>query len=147
MTTERLPRTCAGGRKHCGISTGIHEGLTFGGGTLDPNGFWSEPCAPCARRYEERHPSAGPCWPGPEEPLLPSMSELEAKFFDQGLLNLATGLRAQHRGSSDPWSYEHVAQVKAYLQHRIATWKPSLASCKAFDDAAKLIVETALAEV
>ena len=37
------------GYKGCGVSTGVHEGLTFGMGYLDHNGFWSRPCFKCAR--------------------------------------------------------------------------------------------------
>jgi hypothetical protein len=47
----------------CGISTGIHDCLTFGQGELDGSGFWSEPCAECARAHEQQFPEAGPCWP------------------------------------------------------------------------------------
>lgn len=51
------------GNPHCSVSSGIHEGLTFGSGTLDFNGFWSEPCAACARDHERRCPQNAPCWP------------------------------------------------------------------------------------
>jgi hypothetical protein len=51
------------GDPRCGISTGIHEGLTFGGGDLDENGFWSRPCPRCARAWEAAHPEDAPCWP------------------------------------------------------------------------------------
>jgi hypothetical protein len=37
------------GNPRCSCSTGIHEGLTFGSGKLDHNGYWAVPCAPCAR--------------------------------------------------------------------------------------------------
>lgn len=36
------------GNADCGCSTGIHEGLTFGRGELNYNGFWSIPCRVCA---------------------------------------------------------------------------------------------------
>ena len=51
------------GNPECTVSSGIHEGLTFGSGTICFNGFWSNPCAICARDYERRHPEATPCWP------------------------------------------------------------------------------------
>ena len=51
------------GRSECGVSTGIHEGLTFGLGTLDDHGYWSTPCPACARDWEARHPQDGPAWP------------------------------------------------------------------------------------
>lgn len=51
------------GNPECAVSSGIHEGLTFGSGTLDFNGFWSLPCAVCARAYERLRPEAVPCWP------------------------------------------------------------------------------------
>ena len=59
----RSERKTACGNPLCGVSSGIHEGLTFGSGELDDNGFWAHPCGPCARDYERRHADAGPCWP------------------------------------------------------------------------------------
>jgi hypothetical protein len=64
-------RVC--GRDDCAVSTGIHEMLTFGRGDLDFNGFWSEPCALCARDWERRYPEDAPCWP--EDPSPPGGSE------------------------------------------------------------------------
>ena len=51
------------GNQGCGVSTGIHEGLTFGSGQLDFNGYWENPCPTCARKHEEKHPEDAPCWP------------------------------------------------------------------------------------
>lgn len=51
------------GNPHCSISTGIHDGLTFGSGELDDFGYWSRPCDPCARAWERAHPEDGKCWP------------------------------------------------------------------------------------
>jgi len=51
----------------CGVSTGIHDGLTFGSGKLDNNGFWSKPCCECARAYEEQFPDDDECWPYADE--------------------------------------------------------------------------------
>jgi hypothetical protein len=56
-----VPRPC--GNDECSVSTGIHEGLTFGSGRLTFSGFWESPCAPCARAYEAKHPNEGECWP------------------------------------------------------------------------------------
>lgn len=55
------PKAC--GNWSCDISTGIHDGLTFGRGELDEHGFWQTPCAPCARAYEKNYPESAPCWP------------------------------------------------------------------------------------
>jgi len=55
------------GHPNCAVSTGIHEGLTFGRGVLDFNGFWSIPCATCAREWERKHPKDRPCWPFEKE--------------------------------------------------------------------------------
>jgi len=56
------------GNRRCGVSTGIHDGLTFGRGKLDDYGYWSKPCGPCARAWEKEHPEDGPCWPfSPDE--------------------------------------------------------------------------------
>lgn len=60
---KRCTKVC--GNPHCGISTGFHEGLTFGSGDLDFNGFWEKPCDLCARAWEKAHPENGPCWPFP----------------------------------------------------------------------------------
>lgn len=38
----------------CSVSTGIHEGLTFGQGELDQHGYWEFPCPSCARYKEWR---------------------------------------------------------------------------------------------
>jgi len=58
------------GDHECSASTGIHDpetsplsGMTFGRGEIDEHGYWSEPCAPCARAFEKIHPEAAPCWP------------------------------------------------------------------------------------
>lgn len=58
------------GRIECSVSTGIHNdessqlsGLTFGSGALDEFGYWSRPCALCARAFECAYPEAAPCWP------------------------------------------------------------------------------------
>lgn len=59
------------GNSNCAVSSGIHEGLMFGRGTLDFNGFWSKPCAICARTYEQLHPEAAPCWPFEDKDTLP----------------------------------------------------------------------------
>jgi hypothetical protein len=59
------PRPC--GNHECKVSTGIHDGLTFGSGELDENGFWSKPCGVCAREYERLHPEEAPCWPFAEQ--------------------------------------------------------------------------------
>ena len=58
---KRCTKVC--GNPNCCISTGIHEGLTFGSGALDFHGFWEKPCSPCARAWERAHPKSGPCWP------------------------------------------------------------------------------------
>lgn len=51
------------GNKDCAMSTGVHEGLTFGRGDIDFNGYWDIPCAICARAWEKKHPDDAPCWP------------------------------------------------------------------------------------
>lgn len=51
------------GNPECSVSTGIHDGLTFGSGDLNPNGFWEFPCDLCARLNEKDHPEDGECWP------------------------------------------------------------------------------------
>ena len=51
------------GNPKCGVSTGIHDGLTFGSGDLNMSGFWEHPCEICARAWEKAHPEDGECWP------------------------------------------------------------------------------------
>lgn len=55
--------------KDCGMSTGIHDGPTFGKGKLDHNGYWEYPCYECARRHEKEYPEDGECWPWNKEPV------------------------------------------------------------------------------
>lgn len=47
----------------CGISAGIHGGITVGQGKLDHNGYWEKPCYICARKLEKEHPEDYPVWP------------------------------------------------------------------------------------
>lgn len=61
MNTRRPLPAC--GNVDCGVSTGIHEGLTFGYGRITFCGFWEFPCAPCARAYELKNPKERECWP------------------------------------------------------------------------------------
>jgi len=53
--------------RKCNVSTGIHGGLTFGGGKLNSNGYWEIPCYECARKHEKLYPDDifryGECWP------------------------------------------------------------------------------------
>lgn len=51
------------GQRECCVSTGIHEGFTFGSGRLDFYGYWEIPCHICAREHERRFPEDGRCWP------------------------------------------------------------------------------------
>jgi hypothetical protein len=64
MNTATRKRPC--GHPDCSVSTGIHDGLTFGCGELCENGFWQYPCDTCARAHEKRDgvPS-GTYWPFP----------------------------------------------------------------------------------
>lgn len=49
---------------NCSVSTGIHDGLTFGKGELSSNGFWEFPCFECARHAEIRDQEPeGTYWP------------------------------------------------------------------------------------
>jgi len=57
------------GHEKCSVSTGIHDCLTFGRGKLCDSGFWLEPCAECARAYEQQFPEEGPCWPHTDDDL------------------------------------------------------------------------------
>jgi len=67
------------GNPNCSVSTGIHDGLTFGSGELDENGFWEHPCPICARECEKKHPEYAPCWPFSDKPTRKEM--LTAEYF------------------------------------------------------------------
>lgn len=69
--------TKACGNPRCGVSTGIHDGLTFGWGDLDQYGYWEHPCGACARAWEKHSPEDAPCWPfGPKrQPRKPTREE------------------------------------------------------------------------
>ena len=54
---------------NCFISSGIHDGLTFGTGELDEYGYFEKPCYECAREWEKQYPESGQCWPFSEEYL------------------------------------------------------------------------------
>lgn len=62
LSTKPSASPC--GNTRCAVSTGIHEGLTFGSGRLDRNGYWQFPCRPCAKAWDEKHPNDehGPAW-------------------------------------------------------------------------------------
>ena len=51
MDKRVVVRPC--GNPKCGVSTGIHGGLTFGSGKLDFNGFWEFPCIICEKVFQE----------------------------------------------------------------------------------------------
>jgi hypothetical protein len=55
------------GNPGCSVSMGIRVPALFGRGVLDRLGYWSTPCAPCARAFEKLHPEAVPCWPFEEK--------------------------------------------------------------------------------
>jgi hypothetical protein len=77
---ERQRKLPPCGNPECGVSTGIHDGLTFGCGDLDMNGFWQIPCQTCARAWEQAHPEDGKCWPFENRP--PTRAEmLTAEHF------------------------------------------------------------------
>lgn len=69
----------------CSVSTGIHEGPTFGKGDLDPNGYWEEPCEVCARNHDEFFPEAL-SWPFKEEDRKKLEEALNRKKDDQDSL-------------------------------------------------------------
>jgi hypothetical protein len=49
---------------NCKYSTGIHDGITVGTGTLDDNGYWDHPCHVCARKWEITNKKPiNACWP------------------------------------------------------------------------------------
>lgn len=63
----------------CGVSSGIHEGVTFGTGNLDSNGYWEHPCWECARAWESQYPLEGPAWPFDHEGDKKSLKTEEEK--------------------------------------------------------------------
>jgi hypothetical protein len=64
------------------------------------------------------------------------------------LLELCLDLRMAHNGSADPISEEETAAALAYLNHRLATWKPSiLPSGARFDECVRGLVLATIIEV
>jgi hypothetical protein len=52
MTAQATLPAC--GNPKCKVSTGLHDGLTFGSGRLSDGGYWSQPCQVCARSSDTR---------------------------------------------------------------------------------------------
>lgn len=53
MSFEKSRKIAFCGNSDCRCSTGVHEGLSFGSGRLDKNGFWEYPCRICSRHFQE----------------------------------------------------------------------------------------------
>ena len=77
---ERPPRPC--GNPDCSVSTGVHDGLTFGRGKLDDHGYWEIPCGICARAAEQAAPGlvAWPFAPPPRTDVLRTLSHKKGPF-------------------------------------------------------------------
>lgn len=119
------------GNPKCGVSTGIHEGLTFGSGELDM-GYWEHPCFICARAWEKAHPEDAPCWPYAE----PSRDEmliaeanmiLDAKQGIKRVLRLLKNAvdtmrdRKAKEDGSEPYRKERWAQYdEAFVVREVA---------------------------
>lgn len=67
------PQPC--GNPKCKASTGIHDGLTFGSGELDDNGYWENPCFKCARAFEAANPG---------EEAWPFKNQKKSKVYTEG---------------------------------------------------------------
>ncbi len=89
--TRKIPRAC--GDPECRVSSGIHEGLTFGSGSLDDLGFWEIPCPTCARAYEKDHPGEK-AWPFKEEDLQDS-NPITTKDVEGQMEGLATQIHRE----------------------------------------------------
>ena len=67
VSGQILDQPPACGHADCSVALFIdQETLTFGRGVLDSWGCWSEPCATCARAFEQRFHSPV-CWPFPAD--------------------------------------------------------------------------------
>lgn len=66
----------------CSVSTGIHEGLTFGSGRLTDMGFWEFPCAECARAYEAAHPGEE-CWPYAGQDVAQQTADIQKELAEE----------------------------------------------------------------
>lgn len=77
---ERPLRPC--GHQDCSVSTGEHDGLTFGRGQLDNHGYWEIPCGICARAAEQATPGlvAWPFAPAPRPDVLRTLSHKKGAF-------------------------------------------------------------------
>jgi hypothetical protein len=67
----------------CSVSTGIHEGLTFGHGRLTEHGFWEFPCASCARAWEVKHPEDGACWPYTDTDVAKQTADIQVELAEE----------------------------------------------------------------
>lgn len=72
-------KACANYLK-CNVSTGIHEGLTFGSGRLTFNGYWEFPCYACARTHERLYPADGECWPFKGQDVLALTKDIQEEL-------------------------------------------------------------------
>ncbi len=119
------------GNPKCGVSTGIHDGLTFGSGDLDMNGFWERPCEKCARLHEKLYPEDGKCWPfGPPtrgEMLLAAGHMLEdAQEGIDKLLALLKSLSGTMRDLRDPLLARGAEIVEREVADQLASAKHEL---------------------
>jgi hypothetical protein len=57
------------GNPECRASSGMDEHPTFGVGGPDEYGYFEQPCAICARAFEQAHPEYAPCWPFADEAM------------------------------------------------------------------------------
>ena len=76
----------------CSVSTGIHDGLTFGHGYITQHGFWEFPCAVCARAYEAEHPEDGACWPYPDTDVAQQTKDIQDERAEEDKLWKELGL-------------------------------------------------------
>jgi hypothetical protein len=83
------------GSNECCSSTGIHDGMTFGSGRLDNNGYWTKPCRVCAAAFDAKREERikklvdenGP--PPEEDPRLYDWAEMDAwPYVDQDVVEL-----------------------------------------------------------
>jgi len=119
------------GNPKCGVSTGIHDGLTFGHGNLNMNGYWAFPCYVCARAHEKEYPEDTPCWPFEitRNQLLTAEAHMlhDAKQEIKGTLALLENIvgtmrdRKVKEDGSEPYHKEQWAQYdETFIQREVA---------------------------
>jgi hypothetical protein len=127
------------GDPKCSVSTGINDGLTFGSGNLDFNGFWEHPCNTCARWHEENYPQDGKCWPFAMPTRVQMLEAVGHMLYDAKedvsklstlLKSLMDTLRDLHHSKYDPKFHINSASIEMNAGYLLSQVQEELAKVK-----------------